>query len=171
MLNADPPWTPSSRRMWLGVGQSSSAAGPAWTTRPASSTTTSRASRCTTGRFCSTRRIGRQLGRALERGSDLGHEQRREALRRLVDEEHLVSVEEGARDRDHLLLPAGERAGSLGGALAELGEQVVDEVVARVGVALGEPEVLLDGEPREDVAILGDVADAAAHDRMRREGA
>ena len=45
-------------------------------------------------------------------------------------------------------------------ALLELREELVDEVVARLRVALGEPEVLRDGEPGEDVAVLRHVADA-----------
>ena len=53
-----------------------------------------------------------------------------------------VVVEERPRDRDHLLLAARERAGPLGAAFAQLGEEVVDELVARVRAALGEPEVL-----------------------------
>ena len=50
------------------------------------------------------------LADALERRRDLGHEQRREALRRLVDEQDPVLVQERARDREHLLLAARERA-------------------------------------------------------------
>ena len=56
---------------------------------------------------------GRELRGALERRRDLGDEQRREPLRRLVDEQHRVLVQERAGDRDHLLLAAGERAGLL----------------------------------------------------------
>jgi hypothetical protein len=101
----------------------------------------------------------RELGGALESCGDLGDEERSEALRRLVDEEHPVPVEERARDRDHLLLPTGERPSPLPGALSKLWEEVVHEVVPGLVVALGEPEVLLDGQPGEHVAILGDVAD------------
>ena len=49
---------------------------------------------------------GRQLGGALERRGDLGDEEGSEALRRLVDEEQRVLVQERACDRDHLLLPS-----------------------------------------------------------------
>ena len=109
----------------------------------------------------------RQLGRALERLRHLGDEQRRETLRRLVDEQELVAVEERPRDRDHLLLPARERAGPLRGALAELRKELVDEVVPWVAASLREPEVLLDGQPGEDVPVLRHVADAAPHDGVR----
>ena len=64
----------------------------------------------------------RELGRALERRGDLGHEQRREPLRRLVDEQHRVVVQERPGDRDHLLLAAGERARLLRAALLSSGK-------------------------------------------------
>ena len=110
---------------------------------------------------------GRELRGALERGRDLGHEQRREPLRRLVDEQHRVLVQERARDRDHLLLAARERAGSLRRRASELGKELVDELVPRRAVPLGEPQVLVDRQAGEDVAVLGDVADPAADDRVR----
>ncbi len=53
-------------------------------------------------------------------------------------------------------------------AFAQLREEVVDEVVPRLGVPLGEPQVLVDRQRREDVAILGDVPDAAPHDLVGR---
>ena len=86
---------------------------PVWTTRPPSSTTTCCATRATTARFCSTSSTVASSRDALERGRDLGHEQRREPLRRLVDEQHRVVVQERPGDRDHLLLAARERAGLL----------------------------------------------------------
>ena len=110
----------------------------------------------------------RQLGEPLEHAGDVGDERGRETLRRLVDEQHAVVVQERARDRDHLLLAAGERSGALLPALLELREELVDEVVARLCVALGEAEVLCDREAGEDVAVLRHVADAAADDPMRR---
>ena len=112
---------------------------------------------------------GRQLRQPLEHVRELGDERRREPLRRLVDEQQAVVVEQRPRDRDHLLLAAGERSRPLARTLPQLREKVVDEVVARLGVALGEPQVLLDGEPGEDVAVLGHVADAAADDAVRRK--
>jgi hypothetical protein len=100
---------------------------------------------------------------------EVGDERRREALRRLVHEQQPVVVEQRPGDRDHLLLPAGERPCTLPRPLPQLGEKVVDEVVARLVVALGQTQVLLDGQAREDVAVLGHVADAAANDAVRRE--
>src|SRR5918994_3400711 len=86
-----------------------------------------------------------------------------------MDDTTLVEHDRVARDREHLLLPARERARALTTALAQLGEEVVHEVVARLVVALGEPQVLLHAEPGEDVAILRDVAHAAPHDGVRRQ--
>ena len=74
---------------------------------------------------------GRQLATPLEHPRDLGDERRREALRRLVDEQHAVVVQQRAGDRDHLLLAAGERAGALPPRVPQLREELVDEVVAR----------------------------------------
>ena len=72
-----------------------------------------------------------RLARPREHLRDLGDEQRRQALGRLVDQEHAVLVQERPRDRDHLLLAARERPGALPAALLELREQLVDEVIAR----------------------------------------
>ena len=110
-----------------------------------------------------------RLAHPLERACDLRDEERREALRRLVDEQDPVVVEQRPCDRDHLLLAARERARPLCCPLAKLGEEVVDEVVAGRAVPNREAQVLLDGEPGEDVAVLGHVADAAAHDPVGRQ--
>src|SRR6266540_3261343 len=111
----------------------------------------------------------RQLRQALEHASHLRDERRSESLRRLVDDEQPVVVEQRSSDRDHLLLPAGERARTLRRALPQLGKEVIDEVVARRRVALRKPEVLVDRQAGEDVAVLGDVADAAPDDAVRRQ--
>ena len=81
----------------------------------------------------------RQLGRALECLRHLGDEEGGQTLRGLVDEQELVAVEEGPRDRDHLLLAARERPGTLRGALAELREELVHEVVPWVGASTVSP--------------------------------
>ena len=105
---------------------------------------------------------GRELREPFEHVCHLGHERGREALRRLVDEQDAVVVQQRARDREHLLLASRERARALCGPRLQVGEEVVHEVVARLAVALGEPEVLRDGQAGEDLAVLGHVADAAA---------
>ena len=50
---------------------------------------------------------------------DLGDEQRREAERRLVEQEQARALHERAREREHLLLAAAERAGLLVAPLLE----------------------------------------------------
>src|SRR5512144_3003040 len=85
---------------------------------------------------------GCQRGDALEDVSDFADDARSEPLRRLVDEQQGVAVEERAGDRDHLLLPARERSGALAATLTEDGEQVVDELVVGGRHARREAEVL-----------------------------
>src|SRR5688572_5131074 len=50
---------------------------------------------------------------------DLRHQLRRESHRRLVEQEQLRAGHQRARDREHLLLAAGKRAGSLPGSFAQ----------------------------------------------------
>ena len=107
-----------------------------------------------------------RLGRLGERDRDLVDDLRREALRGFVDEQQAVLVHERPGERDHLLLAAREGAGALGAARVDVGEQPLDELAARPLVALGEPQVLGDGERTEDLAVLGHVADAALHDAV-----
>jgi hypothetical protein len=71
------------------------------------------------------------LGRLGERIGDLGDDLRREALGGLVDEQEPVVVEQRSRDRDHLLLSAGQCAGELIAPRDEVGEQLRDEVPSR----------------------------------------
>ena len=119
----------------------------------------------TTPRFCSTSStVVSSASRSSTRATS-ATSSGREPLRRLVDEQHPVVVQQRARDRDHLLLPARQRAGALRRALLELREELVDEVVARLRVAFREAKVLRDGEAGEDVAVLRDVADAVLDDR------
>ena len=105
------------------------------------------------------------------------HDERRESFGRFVDEQDpVVAVQQRTGERHHLLLPARERPGFLRRALLELRKQFVHEIVPqRRPGALGEPQVFLDGQPGEHVAIFGDVRDAAAHDlvhgELRRFGA
>ena len=111
---------------------------------------------------------GRELRDTLEHAGHLGDEQRRETLGGLIDEQNAVVVQERTGDRDHLLLAAGERACELLSALLQLGKQVVDKLIPRLGVTLGEAEILVDREARENIAVLRDVADSASHDLVGR---
>ena len=107
---------------------------------------------------------GALLAGLLERGRDLVDHHRGEALGRLVDEQDAVLVQQRPGDRDHLLLAARERAGPLLGARLQLGEEVVDEPESARSVTDSQLQVLGHGESREDVAVLGHVADAPADD-------
>ena len=92
-----------------------------------------------------------------------------EALRRLVDEEQLVVIEQRPSDRDHLLLPAREGSGHLRAALHEVGEQLIDELAPRVALPFGESEILRDRELREHLAVLRHVSHTPLHDAMSGE--
>ena len=147
----------------------SSAAGPANTTRPPESTTTRSASLRMTCEVLLDEQDRHGLRGLGERVGDLVDDARGEALGRLVDEEEPVLVHEGPGEGDHLLLSSGERACALGAAFEEIGEEPLDELSTRVVVALGEPQVLGDGERAEDLAVFGHVADALLHDAVGRQ--
>src|SRR5439155_959889 len=59
---------------------------------------------------------------------DLSPDEWREPLRRLVEDEQARVRHEGAPDREHLLLPAGERAAEDALTLGELGKEVEDRL-------------------------------------------
>ena len=100
------------------------------------------------------------------------HHLRRQAERRLVEEQHLRLRHQRARDGQHLLLAAGERSGVLLDALLQHREEredplvlrLLDLVLAQVGAEL---EVVAHGEVREDAAPLGHVRDAHRRDHVR----
>ena len=110
-----------------------------------------------------------QVGETLEQvlGDD-----RRQAERRLVEQEQLRPQHQRPGHRQHLLLAPAEAAGLLAATLAEAGEHrepVVDvradlgAVLAHVGAGL---EVVLDRQLGERAAALRHVGDAVAHDRL-----
>jgi hypothetical protein len=63
---------------------------------------------------------------------DFADDLRGEALRRLVDQQDAVVVEQRARDRHHLLLATGERSRELRPPRHEVGEELGDELAARL---------------------------------------
>ena len=65
---------------------------------------------------------------AADRRHDLGQDLWRQSLRRLVHQQHARIRHQGAADREHLLLAAGERGGNLAPALAEAREERGDGV-------------------------------------------
>src|SRR5215218_5027848 len=105
---------------------------------------------------------------ALQAGPDLGPDERRQALRRLVEDEELRVRHQGPADGEHLLLAAGELRAEMMIALLQPREQLVDALerpARRAGAGgCGRDEVLVHGERREHLPALGHEADAALGD-------
>ena len=105
------------------------------------------------------------VGHGLEH---LAHRARGEPRRGLVEQQHRRVGHQGAGHGEHLALASGERARALPTALAEAGEEGHHPVHALPGLAAAQHpahlQVLQDGERREDVAHLGDVAHALGGD-------
>ena len=116
------------------------------------------ASRRTTARFCSTSSTGTA---SATRPSTSATSVTTFGARPLVGSStssSRLSVEQHPADREHLLLPAGQRAGPLPRAPRQLREQRVHPVVVRRRRrALGQPQVLRHGQPGEDAPVLGHV--------------
>ena len=98
----------------------------------------------------------------------------REAEGGLVEQHQARAQHQRAADRQHLLLAARQRAGLLVEARLQDGKVLVDHLAvaldrrlvgARVG---GNAQVLVDAEVGEGAAAFRYVADAAAHDLLRR---
>ena len=112
------------------------------------------------------------LVEAADDGEDVADEDGRQAERGLVEQHDLRPRHESARDGEHLLLPAGERARGLAKPLAEdreVAEYHLQVLVHAVVVSRIRPhrEVLTDGEQRKHLPALGHVHDALAHDPVR----
>src|SRR4029450_5425384 len=112
------------------------------------------------------------LVQVAENPEDLPHDDRREPERRLVEEEETRPRHQRSGNREHLLLPAGERSGLLSAATLDPGE-----VAAHALVDLGEPaaveigaeaKVLVNRELPEDAAAFGDVRNSGACDPLGR---
>src|SRR2546422_383981 len=108
---------------------------------------------------------------------DLPHEQRREAHRRLVEQQDPRAGQHPARDGQHLLLAARERAG--GSIETALGRGEPPDLLLDGGAGLlpssrpaarlgAEHEVLCDRHPLHDRPALADQYDAGRDRRMRR---
>ena len=109
------------------------------------------------------------LPQALDQRAD---DRRREALGRLVDQQKLARLDDGAGDRQHLLLSARERARARQPEFLERRKEPEDPLEARVverPLARAEHEVLLDREIGEHRHRLRRVADAESRDVARRE--
>src|SRR4051794_39972648 len=103
------------------------------------------------------------------------HDAWRQSQRWFVEDQQLRTCHQSTRDRDHLLLPAGERSRKLRATLMQDREQAIDLVQA-----LGSPcpcarmgrtdqQVLVDRHIAEQAASLGDVNDAAQDDLVSRQ--
>src|SRR5260370_18829973 len=110
----------------------------------------------------------------LDAAPDLGANERRQALRRLVEDQEPRVRHERAPDREHLLLAAREGAAEAPRAGRELGEELEHpgdgpRVRAAAAVRGGRHEVLAHREVREHLAALGHEADPDLGDAVRRE--
>src|SRR5256884_4142956 len=110
----------------------------------------------------------------LEAAPDLRPDERGEPLRRLVTDEQARVRHEGAADREHLLLAAGERAPEdalPGRELGEQGEDLLDRPRVRVAAAVrrGRHEVLTHREVREDLTALRHETDPGLRHAVRGE--
>src|SRR5581483_8751367 len=87
----------------------------------------------------------------------------------LVEQQDGGVGDERARDRELLLLSAGERARLPAAELRDHGEELEGVVDSARRAARGEaePQVLLDGQLGEDAAALGNERDAGARDVLR----
>jgi hypothetical protein len=100
----------------------------------------------------------------------IGHHDRRQAQRQLVDREHIGPAHQRPPNSDHLLLTTGQRARA---PMPQLGQPGQDRV-HRPRVALPvtpptEPQVVLDREVAEHLPALRHVREPPAHgDRARR---
>src|SRR2546422_9108727 len=105
---------------------------------------------------------------ALEGGDVLrerAHDHRREALRRLVQQEEPRAGHQRPRDRQHLLLAAGEARAALAAELPELREEPEDALDRPPAAGpLADPQVLDHREVAEDPPGLRPKADAPARD-------
>src|SRR5262249_53551974 len=105
------------------------------------------------------------LLQALNGTADFGHNQRREALRRFVEQEYARISHQRASDREHLLFATRQCSCKLAVAVPQPRKQIVDPVDrpstdAFFSTLLGDDQVFADGERREDAAALRHKADS-----------
>src|SRR5258708_16995242 len=101
---------------------------------------------------------------AREAGPNLGADQRRQTLGRLVEDEKARIGHQGAADRQHLLLAARQKAPRCLLALRESGKQLEDpprgpRLAGAAAIGRGGDEGLADRGGGEEVATLGDEPD------------
>src|SRR5579885_3303989 len=106
-----------------------------------------------------------------DRGADLLHDHRREALGRLVEQQQARACTQDPRDRQHLLLAARELSALAHAPLEQVGKQGVYVVGRHAARSNGrrQQQVLLHREAREDAALLGAVGDSETRDAIGRK--
>ena len=107
------------------------------------------------------------LLQAIDQAAD---DRRRKALGRLVDQQQPARLDDRARDRHHLLLPARQRARAREPEFPQRGKEAENPLQPRLverPFARAEHEVFLDAEVGEDRHRLGHIGDARARDRAR----
>src|SRR5947207_2674069 len=110
-----------------------------------------------------------QLGQRVE---DALHDHRREPERRFIEQQQARLSQKRARDREHLLFPAGKTSREERAALAQDRKALVcRRDLGAVAAAESHEQVLFDPHSREDLAALGHLDDARANDRVRRRAA
>jgi len=109
----------------------------------------------------------RDAGVAIEREQDIAdllHDVRLNPFRRLVENQQRRLEDQRTRNRELLLLAAGEIAAAAARHLLQRGKQVIDVRRNRARTvfphAQADAQILLDGQLRKDVASLRHVADA-----------
>ncbi|GCC42075.1 hypothetical protein chiPu_0026433, partial [Chiloscyllium punctatum] len=102
---------------------------------------------------------------------DLCNDHRRKPLGRLVHDQQMRVGEQRARDREHLLLAAGELVAAIVLALGEAREDVVDALdgPGAAAQAAGERKVFVDGQRAPQPPALRHIADAEPGDPRRIE--
>ena len=118
---------------------------------------------------CSTRTTPQPLSSAYWRttGQQPLDDHRGQAEAELVEEQERRAPRERPPDGEHLLLAAGEEAAAPVAKLGQRGEVPVRHIGVEALAAVAEAEVLGDGEPEEEAAVLRDVRDAELRARAR----
>ena len=109
--------------------------------------------------------------------ADLLHQQRRQAEKRLVQQQHARRGHQRTGDRHHLLLSAGQSAGKLPAPFCQAREQGIDVVkpllqraLAAAGKAYrAQQQVVLYRQRRKHAPPLGHLHQTGRHDGVRRQ--
>ncbi|MFK4700966.1 hypothetical protein ABIF42_006560 [Bradyrhizobium diazoefficiens] len=123
--------------------------------------------------FCSHDQDGQAVlpVQGADRIENLARDQRREPERGLVEQEQAGTAHQGAADRQHLLLAAGQGSAALGVAFLQPWKQIEDAFQRRVALGIGASggigthlEVLRHAHAREDAPSLRRLRDAQMRD-------